>query len=616
MNQRCGHVLMMMPPKNKRAWILGWCAVFIGVLGLVPERSMAQGSGGGSAGGHAWAVIEDVRVDDAAKDSARWVVMHLPPAAVGNGAAGIGVVRAAGRLQKQPERLAWRDTRLFFVMPSETIITEGRRRLRRVYSTTAERSIAGAWMYLPMEGPGIEASLPGEGTLAGFVGAGAGGGGGGVPDSGRTTTDLGDAPAALIHLGTEADAASPLGGAWRLMVLGGREWIDVPLPWQGEGASASPPADARQVTLLGTPTGLGVLVSTGASETGLATGTWWTCRMTSVRKTGTKGVESRAVWQREMLALGQAAEAVRRGNTTSVEGRPLAVSVDDAGEMKAWLLLADGPVEVVSKSGVGSGQQVMPRDSSPGVVSVLWAEAGAEMPSGTEDAKSHVKAKRLPPKFGLFEFFASGRVLYDGPAKQDGPLSRREVSIIAALLGGVLMAVMVFVLKPEKPAPERLLKSLPKGTLPAGMGRRLIASVIDLLAGVVIAKSLLGLEWGRLTELLFVGSTREWAAMAGLTLAGAWLLPSTGEWLFGRSLGKWAVDCRVVSLRARKPTAAAGGEESARVELWQALVRNALKWVPPLSLTVLLGPRTRHFADQVAGTIVIEQEPAPIENGE
>ena len=630
------------------------------LVGMLPARAHAQSGEGGFASGHGWAVIEDTTVDDLAREAPRWVVMHLPPAAPGRDGAGLGIVRPAERLQKRPERLAWLDANLYFVMPSETVIVQGRRQLRRVYSMYAERTMANTWIYIPLDGPGIETSLPGEGELVGFVGAG---GGRGVTGSGTGASvpeerDLGAAPAALIYLGPDASTrvadnqtnpdlpvaragASPLGGAWRLMVMVGREWVDVPLPWQ-RGAAASPPpveeplptsAEARsRVWLVSTPAGVGVLTIGDGDRRGEAT--WWTCRLRG-HGAVSEGTETttwvvNAPWERETLSLGSDPNASRLGDVVTLEGRPMSLRVDD-GLLTARLLLREGPVEVARKEGVGRNYQIVPRGGSPGVMSILWTVEKRAADATSADPKERkanaARTKREPMAFEMFEFFASGRVLHDGAAKQDGPLSIREVQIIAALLGGILLAVMVFVLKPEKALPDRLVKALPRGWAPAAIGRRLIASIIDLSLGFVVARAIVGVEWDHVMELVLTGSAREWMTLGGMTLAMTWIMPSLGEWHFGRSLGKWAVDCRVISLRGLRPAAGdvvavstadshAPATDRVRLQLWQAMARNALKWIPPLTFTVLLGPRTRHFADQVAGTIVIEQEPPAPERGE
>jgi hypothetical protein len=614
-------------------------ALVLFILG-VPYRANAQ-AGDHSTSGHGWAVIEDTRTDDATRDAPRWVIVHLPPAAPGKNGAGVGVVRPAERLQRRPERLAWTESNLYFSMPSETIISDGRRQLRRVYSMYAERSLAGTWMYVPLDGPGFEPSLPGEGELVGFVGAGGG-------RSGATTgeRDIGGAPAALIYLGPDSAApirdpgnepdsgvpiarahTSPLGGAWRLLVLVGQQWMDVPLPWQvpmnpGETPTAEPlPALAEaalRVHLLSTPNGIGVLVIGEGDAAGRAT--WLTTRLKASGVTQ-DGAESmtwtvNSVWDRETLTLG----ADPLGDVVSLEGRPMSLNVKD-GVLTARLLFSEGPVEVARKEGVGSSYQIVPRGGSQAVMSVIWVkDADSTRPKNTGDApKPDGRAKRELLSFGFFEFFATGRVLYDGPAKQDGLLSVRQVQLIAALLGGILLAVTIFVLKPEKSPSERLLRALPKGMIPAAVGRRLIASLIDAGLGFIVAKSIIGVDWGEVMELVFTGSLREWSALAGATLGMTWLLATLGEWQLGRSIGKWLVDCRVVSLRLGLPEVSVPdgsnpGQDLGRLQLWQSMVRNGLKWIPPFSLTVLLGPRTRHFADQVAGTMVVEQEAVEPDN--
>ncbi|MGE4195491.1 MAG: RDD family protein, partial [Phycisphaerales bacterium] len=372
-----------------------------------------------------------------------------------------------------------------------------------------------------------------------------------------------------------------------------------------------------------TSSGNGMLVHTK----GTSAAQRWSGRLT--RREGADGAcRVGAEWRLETMALEGAGgtRADLAGEIVCVDERPMAL-VNTDGELAAWLLMADGPVEVIKRGGIGAGWRAMARGSSPGVVTVLWptgADVDGKGGSGSNDGALEGRTSE-PMSLGVLEFFASGRVLYEGRGHPQGPLSAREVRLIAVLLGGVMIAITVFVLKPERALDARVLRLVPAGAMPASVGKRLVATIIDAGAGMIVAKYSIGMEWERAFAMLFVGSAREWAMLGGTALVATWLMSSVGEWLVGRSLGKMLTDCQVISVRGggagRVPDGEHGdapdrGPGRYRVELWQALTRNALKWLPPLSITILLGPRARHFADQVSGTIVVEARPIEPSDGE
>lgn len=627
----------MRPHGSPARLVSAWVAMFVLLASVIAARASAQSGTADFAGGHAWTVIEDPRRKDDKPETHLFVILHLPPSSpLARGAATGPIVRPADRLQKRPERLAWTGSHLYFVMPSETVIIENRRQLRRVYSMFAEQTVADTWAYLPLDGPGIEPSLPGDGDLIGFATIGATSNES-TASTNSAATDLSKAPAALLNLGADVSDESQAvvtvrssgsdHRAWRLVALAGREWVDIPLPWEvGQGATSSEaaaPSARDQVCLLSTPTGLGVFVH----RHGTNVAQWWTCRPRLSFATNDAPPTIAPIWTSERLSLQRrSATPLSFDDVSQIEGRPIGLAYD-GGTLVAHLLLSDGPVEIARRTGIGTQPTILTRGSSPGVLAVLWSSELSDSRRGTptDSSPGSSTASRERRRSGfaslhLFEFFASGRVRYDGLLKQDGPLSIREVQLLAALFGVVLIAVMVFVLKPERAVPERLLKLLPPDALPAGIGRRLAATILDAMFGLLISTSALGIEWERLVAMTFTGSAHDWATLVGTTFLITWLVSALGEWQFGRSLGKWFAQCQVVSVRSAISDASGEAASSTadaaprwRVELWQSLIRNALKWLPPLSLTVLLGPRTRHFADQVAGTMVVEPKPIEVD---
>lgn len=193
---------------------------------------------------------------------------------------------------------------------------------------------------------------------------------------------------------------------------------------------------------------------------------------------------------------------------------------------------------------------------------------------------------------------ASGRILYDGPLKLASPARTEDFAVLGALLFVVIGSVVATVFSPKEGA-----ISLPKNASLAEAPRRAMAGTIDLGIALTIAALLRGIpasdalnpSWwmtpqGHLTGVF---------ATLGLIGGGTML-----EAALGRTPGKSLTGCRVVTMRGDADTA---DPDAWRLPtLWQALVRNVLKWgLPPVGLMALLDPSGRARADQFAGTGVV-----------
>jgi uncharacterized RDD family membrane protein YckC len=156
--------------------------------------------------------------------------------------------------------------------------------------------------------------------------------------------------------------------------------------------------------------------------------------------------------------------------------------------------------------------------------------------------------------------------------------------------------------------------------------RRLGAAALDYAPSAIAVSMMLGRDaTALLTPSTMLGGS---AAMSGdldlgpfgLAVALTILHTSLMEWLVGRSIGKFVLGLRVVDVRKLDAGGKAeGGSRSASVgnvdvaamrpALWQALVRNIVRWtVPVLAMFALLDEAGRHPGDLAARTLVVADE--------
>lgn len=177
----------------------------------------------------------------------------------------------------------------------------------------------------------------------------------------------------------------------------------------------------------------------------------------------------------------------------------------------------------------------------------------------------------------------SGRVLHDGWAPLSNPVSSGEIQVLAAALGSLILTVMIFLLKPDRGAG---LTTLPLGSSLAEPSRRLLATAIDLVPGLLLASAI----WDNPeapAQFADVG-VLPLVVVASVTILHGFI----GEAFFGRTLGKAVLGCRTVTLRGEHPRWA------------QALARNAAKVIcPGLIVFLIANPFAPHPG--AFGTIVI-----------
>jgi hypothetical protein len=231
---------------------------------------------------------------------------------------------------------------------------------------------------------------------------------------------------------------------------------------------------------------------------------------------------------------------------------------------------------------------------------------------------------------------ATGQILFAGKQVDGSSILRQRMEAVAAGLVMLLIIIASYVFRKESVA-----LGWPAGWQAAGPVRRVLAGAFDLLVALGVSLSLLG----RGDESLFAfgGLVRgEWHPdVWGLTLAVGAILGTIAEALWGRTLGKFMVDCKVADARAwpgagvwagkwlstrprtdQSPADPRQGSESARdprdhagptAPTWgQAAIRNAIRWLLPGSgLVFMLDREGRHVGDACGGTAVMCAVPPP-----
>lgn len=182
------------------------------------------------------------------------------------------------------------------------------------------------------------------------------------------------------------------------------------------------------------------------------------------------------------------------------------------------------------------------------------------------------------------------------------PTIRREDFGSLVFIGGLLLAALVMFL--FRPDPTKMRVTLPPGTRLAEPMRRLAAMVIDLAPCALLVRTIMEAPLAELVRSPLVTRDPSDAAPALLMIAICVVYTTIAELIWSRTLGKWFMECYVVSVDGTKPKAV------------QILVRNAMRGialvVPPLVLFVLMNPYRQRLGDMAARTVVVN-DPEPNE---
>ncbi len=174
------------------------------------------------------------------------------------------------------------------------------------------------------------------------------------------------------------------------------------------------------------------------------------------------------------------------------------------------------------------------------------------------------------------------------PLSPASPISSEFFTMLAQI--GLILAVVLVILFGGLHRPL----SPPSDCVPAPMGKRTLAALVDLIPGVLVAWWTTGLHLDPMSWLTCAGPSPmdqpTLFAIGSVTAvwAGGW------EWACGRSLGKWLTGLTVISMRGPN------------VKGWQVVIRSLGKavtiMVPLLAIWVLLTPWSQTVGDVAAGT--------------
>ncbi|MFG0306337.1 MAG: RDD family protein [Phycisphaerales bacterium JB040] len=250
---------------------------------------------------------------------------------------------------------------------------------------------------------------------------------------------------------------------------------------------------------------------------------------------------------------------------------------------------ADDAWVIAEIDGVVGRVDVAPVRSGGGRLVVL---ARAEGVSGSE-------------AFELIEVsLATGEVLYRGAPEQVSPISATEFRVFAVLLLGFTLVVLLLTFRPGLDPSEVIV---PSGLALADPGRRLLASVLDLL----LVAGLVGAIYDTPVSSIVTGTVvfqagGAWMALP-MTLIAGWLVSALFECTLAGTPGKLLTGCRVACL----------GEVPRRLSPGRALLRNGVKWlVPPIAALALLDPQSRHRGDDLArAAVVVRMRPGSDDAG-
>lgn len=542
-------------------WILAtiWmCVLLAAGPVLAGPEAVGAGSVTNAATGesHGWVVLPLRGVSGGASGGA--AVQHIPPRGTdAEGRRGVedGSVRLATTLMQMPSALAAMGNRLYMVFPARAGSEHGAARRPVLVIEAQRRSVDGDWVGESSEGrlPTV-AALPGDGELVGFAGS----------------------PGGLLAL-LEGDA-----GRLELLRLMEDGWQNVGLP---EGLTG------KRVVLVGTGSGA-ALVVVGGRESGA-----WERRIE-----GKSASDGEWGWKPLSFVDVQSGQDVAPESGIAWVRGMLVYSRRVDGNVEVRAVGASGSRAIGVVPGVSRGYALAVLDQS-GRVAVVWRE-------GVESEGAAGEGRKPAERLMIGELSVlTGQLLYRGEAEPRRPFSAAELRLLAMFMVLVMLAIVVFVLRPEG---SKAPLSLPEGTALAEPGRRMLAGAIDAMVALVLATRVTGIGVGELMDVRALMTQPEVVTLY-LTTVGIGLgLGVLCEWAFGRTVGKALTGAETVrSVLGRTPE----GEVRVvlmRVRLMGALARNIVKWVlPPVAMSGLGTPERRHRGDLAAGTVVIVRTARP-----
>lgn len=499
---------------------------------------------------HSWVVLPAAMASD-------FTLVHVPPrlstSPTSPGTAD-GVFRSSVRLAAPAVALAAHGNTVYLIAEPRAQEgglsgdTPGRPARRSVFSLAVERfADSQLWVDVPAGRMQVLPGLPIEGAIQGFAADRYG-------------------PIAVLREAVRS----------RLFALRSNAWVEVNVP-----AEFSRSGDSA------------VVVELASDEDGLHLAVVDGDRLIVHSRASLEGDAGESgSWSRKEFSL--AAEQRPTGTDTfrRVAGRWYAFQRGLDKDVRVWAIAEASPTQIAVVPDVPETYAVVVNEGLERAIVVSIAPRAQADGSASGGDRFSPEARRAV-EISLI----SGTVLYDGPLKPVAAMGGTEFRAIAAVLFFAMAVVLVLALRGD----DVTAVHLPEGWSLAEPGRRLLASTLDLLLLVLVLPrvtghsvlSVLGPQgWldGSVWEVLLV------TALAGVALS------SVCESLFGRTLGKFVTDCRVVSVGGTDTE----GDEPAKIAIWQALMRNAVKWLlPPVALLGLFDDASRHRGDVLARTAVV-----------
>ena len=469
------------------------------------------------------------------------MLVHIQPRESGPGyaAADPGSVRPVRPLVEMPDGLAAIGDRVYLLY-APGAEAEPAQALRPVFSLrTVPSVIAGMWVDLPSGLMDTLPALPAQGRLIGVAAS----------------------PSALFVLERSPGRL----GLWSLQLNAApAEWTPIEVPVDIAGDE---PLGVAIVSL-----GDGILIAIRGTD---ETRSW---SLDAAGKWETFGLLG---WDRFWSARWRHGFGHEVLIAQAIEVQGAGPSAGASPALELWRLGTSEPVRVGS---LGA--------SSPGAIVSLPVPGRVVMiRPGTSDASTGREGA-----IGIEEIsLVTGRSLHSGPGGGSVAVPVNELRAITLILVLMMAGVLIVIIRPN---PERAW-TIPAGWVLADPGRRMIASMLDVVLVVIVLAPAFGVTPRQVLTLeVLIHPTNAWLILPSTLVAG-WISMSVWESLLGLTPGKFVMGCRVW---LAKPGAAG------RVPLFWCLVRNAMKWLtPPVAAIALFDPEGRHRGDAAARAVVVSR---------
>ncbi|MDF1809920.1 MAG: RDD family protein [Phycisphaerales bacterium] len=213
--------------------------------------------------------------------------------------------------------------------------------------------------------------------------------------------------------------------------------------------------------------------------------------------------------------------------------------------------------------------------------------------SGADSGNDIADLKESNPIVQVWEIdLSDGSVLHAGEPVVTVPVSEAEFRFLIGMMLLIMVGVLVLVILPESPNSMEI----PTGFALADPGRRMLASLLDLILIAALIGKLFDVQVIEIITLsVIVRTDTSWMVIPSM-LVSAIVIMSVFETLLGATPGKFFMGIRVVKARPGPMQ---------RIPLWAAIVRNIIKWIlPPVAAMALIDPQMLHRGDRATRSLV------------